>query len=167
MIKEILSLLTVGSHLLILAFTVMVLLGNSHAVRFLKKRGMLLAFIVAITALSGSLYFSEIAGFEPCKLCWFQRVLMYPLVLILGIALFWKDVAVKRYVVPMSVIGAAIAAYHYVSAALVKAAATSCSLDGPSCFVDYFKTFGYVTIPMMALTAFVMIGLFALFWEKE
>jgi hypothetical protein len=166
MIRDILSALTIGSHMALIGFGVLAWAKNQWALKMARKYGGLAAFIVALTALSGSLYFSEIAGYEPCKLCWFQRIFMYPLVLVLGIAVYKKDYAAKRYVVPMAIIGAVIAAYHYVSATLVKAAAVSCTLDGPSCFVDYFTDYGYVTIPMMALTAFMAIGILAWLWKK-
>lgn len=71
------------------------------------------AWIVSLTATLGSLYFSEIRKFIPCELCWYQRIMMYPLVLILGIATFQGDARVKKYVLPMAVIGAGISLMHY------------------------------------------------------
>ena len=63
--------------------------------------------------MAGSLYFSEVADFMPCTLCWYQRIAMYPLVLLLGIAAFRRDRAIRLYVVPLAVVGAAISIYHY------------------------------------------------------
>jgi disulfide bond formation protein DsbB len=165
MIREILSTLTIGAHLLIFTLLFLAIIGNKRTVA-LKKWSMHAAMAVAIAAMSGSLYFSEIAGYEPCELCWFQRILMYPLVLITGIALYRKDYSVKWYILPMAAIGAVISGYHYVAGTLWSAAQRSCSLDGPSCFVDYFTDVGYVNIPMMALTGFVLIGIMAYLWKK-
>nr|WGD72855.1 disulfide oxidoreductase [Bacillus subtilis] len=71
------------------------------------------SWVVALIAMLGSLYFSEIRKFIPCELCWYQRILMYPLVLILGIATFQGDTRVKKYVLPMAIIGAFISTMHY------------------------------------------------------
>ena len=93
---------------------------------------------------------------------------MYPQVLVLGIALWKKDWSVSKYVIPMSVIGVLIAGYQYIRSTIAKAAsAGTCSAIGPSCFVDYFKNLGYVTIPLMAFTAFVIIILMAFYWSKK
>lgn len=71
------------------------------------------AWLVSIIATLGSLYFSEIQSFIPCELCWYQRILVYPLVLILGIATFQNDKSVKKYVLPISIIGSSISLFHY------------------------------------------------------
>ena len=81
--------------------------------RFFGRHAILIAFIVALVAMSGSLFFSEVAGYEPCKLCWYQRILMYPLALLSGIALFRKENWLIPYALVMSIIGQVIAAYHY------------------------------------------------------
>lgn len=126
----------------------------------LQKYGLWCALVIAVIATSGSLFFSEIAGFEPCKLCWFQRIFMYPQVLLLGIALYRKDNGIIYSIIPMSVIGAGIAAYHYAIQKMPHA--ISCGDGAVSCSTMYFFHFGYITIPVMALTAFILIGLFAL-----
>ena len=71
------------------------------------------AFVVAVLATAGSLYFSEVAQFKPCRLCWYQRIAMYPLVVILGIAAWRGDPGVRRYAAPLAAIGAVISTYHY------------------------------------------------------
>jgi disulfide bond formation protein DsbB len=71
------------------------------------------AAAVGVTATLGSLYYSEIVGFVPCTLCWYQRICMYPLAVILPIAAARGDEGVRRYVTPLAVVGAGISAYHY------------------------------------------------------
>jgi disulfide bond formation protein DsbB len=121
-----------------------------------------LAFAVAATATAGSLYLSEVAGFIPCTLCWYQRIAMYPLVLVLGIAAWRGDAGVRRYVVPLAAIGALIAAYHVALQRLPGLPSGACSLDSP-CTAIYVERFGFVTIPVMALIGFVAILALMLF----
>jgi len=115
-----------------------------------------LAFLVALTATLGSLYLSEVAHFVPCKLCWYQRIAMYPLVPILAIAAWKRDFSVVRYVVPLAVIGAAISIYHYQLERFPSQASVSCSADAP-CTVVWIWKFHFVSIPLMALSGFALI----------
>lgn len=133
------------------------------AAEWVRAHRMTLAFTVAALATAGSLLFSELAGFLPCKLCWFQRILMYPQALIFGVAL-WKRENVFAPVLGLlfSVLGGIIAAYHYYlqwgGTALVPCAADPTQ----SCAQRLVFQYGYVTIPMMALSAFVLIVLLLL-----
>jgi Disulfide bond formation protein DsbB len=115
-----------------------------------------LAFLVAALATAGSLYFSEIAGFEPCRLCWYQRIAMYPLVLILGIAALRRDKAVAIYGIALAGIGAALATYHVALEWIPALDTGACGL-GPACTVIWFRTFGIISLPTLALTAFLAI----------
>ena len=115
-----------------------------------------LAFVVAATATAGSLYLSEVAQFVPCTLCWYQRIAMYPLVILLGIAAWRGDVGIRRYVVPLAAIGAVIATYHVALQRLPGLPHGACSLDVP-CTAIYVERFGFVTIPVMSLIGFVAI----------
>ncbi|MFH1591589.1 MAG: disulfide bond formation protein B [archaeon] len=124
---------------------------------FVRKHALMLAFIVAITATAGSLSYSEILGYAPCELCWFQRIFMYPLVLVLGAGLLRRDPGVRSYAIPMAFIGALFAGYQYIIQHITYAA--TCSADGTSCTVKYVFHYGYITISMMALSAFVLIML--------
>ncbi|MBI2574288.1 disulfide bond formation protein B [Candidatus Woesearchaeota archaeon] len=129
---------------------------------FLRKNGLKLAFLVTVAATAGSLFFSEIAHYEPCRLCWYQRTMMYPLVLMFGIALWKKANDVFKYALALSVAGAAIAAYHYglqVYAKLTPGFTDSCSATSVSCAAAPSWTFGFVTIPLMSLVAFIMVAL--------
>ncbi|MFA4887818.1 MAG: disulfide oxidoreductase [Candidatus Nanoarchaeia archaeon] len=129
---------------------------------FSGKHALLLGFIVSLVATLGSLYYSEIMGYDPCKLCWFQRILMYPQVLLFGIALWKKDHTIYRYTLPLSLLGLLTAAYHYrlqITTKIAKTVAESCSLTGPSCSDIPFTFAFYITIPLMAFTAFLLITL--------
>jgi disulfide bond formation protein DsbB len=119
------------------------------------------AFVVASLATLGSLYFSEIAHFEPCRLCWYQRIAMYPLVLILGIAAVRRDPGVRRYAAPIAVIGALIATYHYALEWFPSLDSGACSATTP-CTIVWFREFGFVSLPYLALSAFLLIV--ALLW---
>lgn len=138
-------------------------LGRLPVVRSrLGHAALWLAASVALTATAGSLYLSEIAGFVPCTLCWYQRIAMYPLVVVLGIAAWRGDFAIRRYVVPLATIGAAIAAYHVALQRLPGLPSGGCSLNLPCSAID-LERFGFVTTPVMALIAFLAI-LVLLIW---
>jgi disulfide bond formation protein DsbB len=127
--------------------------------RFMKNNGMHLSWLVALVATLGSLYFSEIMHFLPCKLCWYQRILMYPLVIILGIAAVRRDYKLTVYVLPMAIWGAGISIYHILMQETnwFKESATAC---GPvPCDVDYIHWLGFITIPMLAGSAFILIAI--------
>ena len=115
-----------------------------------------LAWLVAAVAMAGSLYFSEDANFVPCKLCWFQRIAMYPLALLLLIAALRRDDGIRRYAVPLAVVGGAISAYHYLIEWRPSLGTGSCDITAP-CTVPWFRQFGFVSLPLMALCGFAAI----------
>src|SRR5690554_217409 len=80
---------------------------------FITEQGLSFAWIIATIATLGSLYFSEVMGYQPCTLCWYQRILMYPLVIILGIATAKKDLKMTIYVLPITILGICFSSYHY------------------------------------------------------
>jgi hypothetical protein len=114
------------------------------------------ALVVAVVATSGSLYFSEIAHFIPCRLCWWQRAAMYPLVPVLLLALFRPRWRLWLLAIPLAVVGTAIAAYHVTIERWPRLEVTSCSATAP-CTLKWVEEFGYVTIPVMSLSAFVLV----------
>lgn len=116
-----------------------------------------LAWGVATTCTLGSLYMSEVRHFTPCDLCWYQRICMYPLVVLLGIAALRKDRGIWRYVLPVALIGATISTYHYLHERFPEAVATSCSLDA-SCATLWIWEFHFLSIPGMAWVGFVLIS---------
>ena len=120
-----------------------------------------LAWLVALVAMAGSLYFSEVRHFAPCPLCWYQRIAMYPLALVLGIAAVTDDRRIGRYVLPVALVGAAISSYHYQLERFPDQEAVACSKEIP-CTTIWFEQFGYITLPLLALSAFLLIA--ALVW---
>jgi hypothetical protein len=119
-----------------------------------------LATAIATTATAGSLLLSEAGGYLPCTLCWYQRIAMYPLVVILGVATARGDRQVWRTVLPLSAIGAVIAAWHIVIE-------NNPALGGPCddtapCTIIWVEEFGFLTLPTMALIAFVAIAVLSL-----
>ena len=149
-IIDILAVLTVLAQIFILLY---ILPFKKKWMDMVRKNNLKIAFAVALTATLGSLYLSEIAHFTPCDLCWFQRIFMYPQVIILGIAILKKDKNVKRYVLPLNIAGIIVSAYHN----YIQITNTTCSVGSVSCLTNYVFKFGYVTIPMMAFTAFLLI----------
>lgn len=121
-----------------------------------------LAWLVALVTTLGSLYFSEIAHFTPCKLCWYQRIAMYPLAIVLLIAAKRRDNSVAWYVVPVATIGALFAVYQTQLQAFPHQHSSFCTLTEP-CTVRYVWEFGFVSLPFMALSAFVFIITMTLF----
>jgi disulfide bond formation protein DsbB len=126
------------------------------------EAGLWLAFLVAATATLGSLYFSESAGYVPCTMCWYQRIAMYPLAPILLIAAIRRDRWVAWYATPLASVGAGIALYHYLIEWNPSLEGGACSATGPSCADIWFREFGFVTLPFMALAGFLAILAFLL-----
>ncbi|QLG70041.1 MAG: Disulfide bond formation protein, BdbC-like [Candidatus Woesebacteria bacterium] len=163
-----LALLTLFSNLFI-AFLILFLVVFSFLkvrygqalLSFLRERYLLFSLLVSLVATAGSLFLSEIAHFEPCKLCWFQRIFMYPLPLILGISIYKRIREVTSFVLPFSLIGSIIALYHYYVQTNPQALAP-CSIVGfsVSCSERFFTYFGYITIPWMSFSAFFLIFVF-------
>ena len=152
-----LAILTLIAALGVLAVIVLAALRRVAWVRpMFGPSALWLAFAVALTATAGSLYLSEVAGFIPCTLCWYQRIAMYPLVVVLGIAAWRRDWGIRRYVAPLAGIGAVIAGYHAALQRLPGLPSGACSVDAP-CSAIYVERFGFVTIPVMALVAFLTI----------
>ncbi len=112
------------------------------------------ATLVAAVATVGSLYFSEVMGLVPCDLCWFQRILMYPLVVVLGVATVEGRAAVWRTGLPLSLAGTAVAAYH---ASLQLTPGASCTVDG-ACTAILWQGLGVFTVPRLALAAFLLVS---------
>ena len=129
-----------------------------------------LAFVVALVATLGSLFLSEYSDFIPCRLCWFQRIAMYPLVVVLLGAALRRDVrGAFFYGLPLAVIGGIVAVWHLYIEANPEAESAACRVGAP-CSTKWIDVFGYVTIPTLALTAFAAIGallLVAWSWQKH
>ncbi len=115
------------------------------------------AWLISIIATLGSLFFSEVMEFPPCTLCWYQRIMMYPLVLILFVGLFPLDKTVFRYATPLVVVGFFFAVYHnLLHFKIIPESASPCS-QGVACSTKYIDIFGFITIPMLSFVSFSVI----------
>ena len=123
-----------------------------------KENYLLAAWSVALVATLGSLYFSEVLKFIPCELCWYQRIFMYPQVFLLGMAFVRKQFIIARYTLMLSIIGGTISLYHYFiqKVPFFRNTAPSCSIV--PCTGDYLNWLGFITIPLLALIAFILIS---------
>ena len=151
------ALLAIVANLAVVAIIVLVAADRIEDLRAaLGSTTLAMAFVVALLATLGSLYFSEVAGFEPCKLCWYQRIAMYPLPIILAIAVFRRDVDVRWYVIPIATFGAVISVYHYTVEWVPWLDSGVCSATTP-CSMIWFRQLGFITLPYLALSAFLLI----------
>lgn len=133
----------------------------------LNKYALYLAFLQAWAATLGSLYFSEIKGLFPCQLCWYQRIFMYPLAVIFAVAIYRKDKQIAYYALPLSVLGATVALYHYLIqwTALKEINPISCSVIN-DCSQKQVVYLGFITIPLFSLAAFLVITFLMLYLIK-
>ncbi len=115
-----------------------------------------LALAVATVCTAGSLYLSEVADFTPCNLCWYQRVAMYPLVPLLGLAVWRRDDGIRPYAAALAGVGAVIASYHILVERFPSLESSVCDPVSP-CTLIWVERFGYLTIPTMALSGFALI----------
>ncbi len=141
---------------------------NSEFVKILGDNGFKLTFIVALVSTLGSLFYSDILGYEPCKFCWFQRIFMYPQVILLGIALWKRDFNISLYSIILSVIGGLLALNHYILQT-TGSSFIPCSAVGYSvaCSKVFTMHLGYITIPFMALSGFVLMTLSMIFYKQH
>lgn len=125
-----------------------------------------LAFAAALAATLGSLYFSEIAHFPPCVLCWYQRICMYPLVVIFAVGIIKKDLLVKFYAWPLVIVGWIIALFHVLLYYNILPEAAAPCRAGFSCTTKFIEWLGFLTIPSLSFIAFTVIGVL-LFWAYK
>lgn len=133
-----------------------------------KRENLLfLAFAAALIAMFGSLYFSEIRQYEPCELCWYQRIFMYPLVVLLGIGTVKKDYGIAFYTMILSVIGGMISLYHVGLQKLSFLADAAPACGRIPCTGQYINWLGFITIPFLALIAFIIVFVCSfLIWKQ-
>ncbi|MCP4165121.1 MAG: disulfide bond formation protein B [Chloroflexi bacterium] len=117
-----------------------------------------IALAAAVIAMVGSLYFSEVAGFIPCKLCWYQRILMYPLtVILLMIIIRYLDEDAPYFVLPFSLLGIGASTYHFLLQKTDIFNSHAVCTAGAPCTTTWINWFGFITIPFLALVAFLII----------
>ncbi|SFK06584.1 disulfide oxidoreductase [Brevibacillus centrosporus] len=122
------------------------------------EQAMFASWGISLIATAGSLFFSEVMKYIPCNLCWYQRILMYPLVILLGVASARKDYSISLYALILSVIGGLISLYHYLiqKVPALHELGNACGIV--PCNTDYINWFGFITIPFLALIAFTLIS---------
>lgn len=133
---------------------------------FIKKYILYIAWVQSLVAMSGSLFFSEVMKLPPCILCWYQRILMYPLTVIIAVGILRRDKGIYQYALPLSITGLAIAIYHnLLYYGIIPESIQPCRL-GISCTTRQIEWLGFITIPLMSLTAFTVITICMLIFRK-
>jgi disulfide bond formation protein DsbB len=160
------ALLALGAGLLALAIVVVAIMASRSAewserlAAFRADYGttvLLGAAIMGTLAMLGSLYLSEVAHFDPCRLCWYQRIAAYPLGLLLLMAFFRRDHGIRPYIWLLTGIGATISTYHLLIERFPSLETGACEVTNP-CTIKWVEKFGFVTIPVMAWLAFASIA---------
>ncbi len=123
-------------------------------IEIIKKNALYLAWAGALIAMLGSLYFSEVADFPPCVLCWYQRITMYPLVVIVGLAIYKKSREMLLPAFVLAGIGWLISVYHNLLYYEILPEAAAPCVAGISCTTKFIEWFGFVTIPLLAFAGF-------------
>ena len=123
-------------------------------------------FVVSLLATLISLYFSEVMKLVPCVLCWYQRICMYPLILISAVAILKKDKAIADYVLPLSVAGLFIAIYHNLLYYKILPESVAPCAQGISCTTKQIEWFGFITIPLLSMLTFALITLCMVIYKR-
>jgi disulfide bond formation protein DsbB len=141
------------------------LVKGPQASTALGSKALWFAWLVAIVATAGSLIYSEVIHFIPCRLCWFQRIAMYPMSVILLVGAIRKEVIVKYYALPFALGGLAISIWHYLTQTFPSLEGGSCDPSNP-CSAKYVDLFGFVSIPFMAGAGFTLIAVLLIFYVR-
>jgi disulfide bond formation protein DsbB len=140
--------------------------STNSLIEYLRGNVWLIAWSVALVATLGSLMFSEVLGYPPCILCWYQRICMYPLVIIFGVGIMTKDRFTVWYALPFALVGLLISIYHNLLYYNILPEAAAPCRAGVSCTTKFIEWFGFVTIPFLSMMAFVIIaGLMVWQWR--
>ncbi|MQR96267.1 disulfide oxidoreductase [Fictibacillus phosphorivorans] len=131
------------------------------------NKPLLFAWITSIVSMIGSLFFSEVMKFVPCNFCWYQRILMYPLVLLLGVAFYHQDRKITRYALPLSILGMIVSSYHYALQKIPALKAFEMCTSGVPCSGQYINWLGFITIPLLALVGFTIITICMVWMRKQ
>ena len=130
------------------------------------ENSLLIIWVVSLTATLGSLYFSDIRGYEPCKLCWYQRILMYPIVIMTTVAYIQKNTRIAIYTAVFACIGGCMSLYHYGIQKFSFLTDSAPACGRVPCTGAYINWAGFITIPFLALTAFILIAAFSFYMIK-
>ena len=119
----------------------------------------------AVFSTAGSLFFSEVMELPPCVLCWYQRIAMYPLVLVVGVGIIMRDRRWRAYALPLAIAGLAVSVYHnLLYYGVIPESITPCK-QGISCTTVQIEWLGFITIPLMALSAFALVTVLTLLYR--
>lgn len=150
-----LSLVALAAAILLVAYR---LVKGPDASLLLGDKAIWLAFAVALVATVGSLIYSEVIHFVPCRYCWYQRIAMYPLAVVALVGAMRREFQVKYYGVPLALIGLGISIYHYLVQTFPSIeGGGSCDPSNP-CSAKYVDVFGFISIPFMAGSGFIVIA---------
>ena len=164
--STLLALLALVALVAAIALLVYRVVRGSAAAGLLAGKAIWLAWLVALVATVGSLIYSEVIHFEPCRLCWFQRIAMYPLSIVLLVGAIRREFQVKYYALPMSLIGLGISVYHYLIQTFPSLEGGSCDPANP-CSAKFVNIFDFISIPFMAGCGFIVISVILAFYVKN
>ena len=133
---------------------------------FFKNYSLYLAWTTSLLAVIGSLYFSNVRNFPQCVLCWYQRICMYPQILILGAGIILKDKKIAFYSMPLALVGWLISVYHNLLYYKIIPENLAPCVTGVSCTTKFIEYFGFVTIPLLSFLAFTIIIIFVMIYQK-
>jgi disulfide bond formation protein DsbB len=126
-----------------------------------------IAWVIVLLSIAGSLFFSEVMQLPPCVLCWYQRIAMYPLLLIIGAGIITQDLRMKLYALPLCLAGLAVAVYHnLLYYGIIPESIAPCA-EGVPCNAVQIELLGFLTIPLMGLGAFAAIALCLIFYKPK
>lgn len=144
---------------------------NNKFLNIIKKHFLIIGFLISFFASVFSLIYSEIIGFPPCELCWYQRVFMFPQVFLFGIALLEKNYNIIKYAISLLSVGFVISIYQNIVYYFGDSSNVPCDVTGVSCYKHLISEFGgYISIPMLSLTTFfilIVLLLVAYFYKKD
>ena len=134
---------------------------------FMHQNGLYVAWVIALVAVVGSLYFSEVRGFAPCVLCWYQRIAIYPLIILLPIGILEKDPRIADYVLSLTVVGLLISIFQNLLYYKVIPESISPCTAGVSCTTKYVEYFGFISIPLLSFIALASITYVMVVYKKS
>lgn len=134
---------------------------------FMHQNGLYVAWVIALVAVVGSLYFSEVRGFAPCVLCWYQRIAIYPLIILLPIGILKKDPRIADYVLSLTVVGLLISIFQNLLYYKVIPESISPCTAGVSCTTKYVEYFGFISIPLLSFIALASITYVMVVYKKS
>lgn len=167
-VTSLLSYGVLASHFLLVFFILAVVFKDTWGrgvVDLVGKNALIFSLGIILAAVLGSLFYSEVRGFEPCILCWWQRVFIYPLAIMFPLAIWKRRKDIFLYAAPLVTLAALVAGYQYYAVVLGGSSVLSCTDVGGACSRVYVRQFGYITIELMSLTASLYILIFA--WANK